>query len=142
MEKGVGLQEALDEFISDLRLVVKNGGRVCAHNLEFDATIVLEEMSRVKMDEQDLVIFESAIYNGFCTMNPTLTRWCCEEYLRNTSKYGYLEVDKDVPVPLRELVRVLDVDTQKLCLPAHDAEADARAVWLILRELHRLATSS
>ena len=136
------LQDTLGEFISDLRVVVDNGGRVCGHNLEFDATIVSEEMARAKMDGDDVTIFESAIYSGFCTMNPTLTRWCCEEYLRNTSKYGYLEVNKDVPVPLKEMVRVLDVDTQKLCLPAHDAEADARAVWLILRELHRLAKSS
>ena len=46
------------------------------------------------------------------------------------------------PVGLKEMVRALDVETQKQCFPAHDAGADARAVWLVLRELHRLIRCS
>ena len=75
MGNGVGLQEALGEFISDLRVVVDNGGRVCGHNLEFDATIVSEEMARAKMDGDDVTIFESAIYNGFCTPPEPMGMW-------------------------------------------------------------------
>jgi len=137
-EGGVDLRDALCELMSDLRAVVEKSGRVCAHNLEFDATILSEEMSRAGLDAQYLSDFDAVIRDGFCTFDPTLTRWCCEEFLRATFRYAEKDVNMMAPVGLKEMVRVLDVQTQKQCLPAHDAGADARAVWLVLRELHRL----
>ena len=95
-------------------------------------------MSRAGLGEQDLADFDAAVRGGFCTIDPTLTRWCCEEFLRATFRYAKDSVNTMAPVGLKEMVRVLDVQTQELCLPAHDAGADARAVWLVLRELHRL----
>ena len=81
--------------------------------------------------------FEYAIYSEICTMDSTLTRWCCEEHLRSTSRFPELGGVK-VPVAMKEMVRVLDIQTQASLQPAHDVGVDSRAVWLVLRELRRM----
>jgi DNA polymerase III epsilon subunit-like protein len=136
-ENGVTIRAALDEFLHDLKATIANNGRICAHNLEFDAKIIYEEMKRANFNVDDIDFFTCAVQNGFCTFNPTLTRWCCEEYLRSISRFS--EDDGLLaPVGLKELVRVLDVETQMSIGQFHDAGVDSRATWLVLRELRRL----
>ena len=135
---GVELKEALAEVVADANRVVSKFGRLCAHNLEFDATIVEEEMSRSNFDADARANFFHAIQGGMCTMDPYLTKWCCEDHLRATDLYGDERDTLMHPVGLGNLVRVLDPDLQETCKPAHDAGADSRAAWLVLKELHRI----
>lgn len=137
LELGMEISEALRSMFADLKSVLDNGGRVCNHNLEFDAEIISCEMERAGMHEDDVAAFELAVHCGMCTMNPVLTKWCCEEFLRATSRYSEVGTN-DVPVAMEELKRVLDVPTQASLQPAHDAGVDSRAVWLVLRELRRM----
>ena len=136
-KNGKDIKLVLDEFKTDLEQVIGAGGRVCAHNIEFDAAVLHAEMVREGMTDEDISMFDIAIYNGFCTFDPGLTGWCCREYLCTISKYQEMP-DVDKPVSLKELVRVLDPDLQLSCHPAHDAGADSLAVWLVLRELRKL----
>ena len=135
---GVELKEALAEVVADSNRVVSKFGRLCAHNLEFDATIVEEEMSRSNFDADARANFFHAIQGGMCTMDPYLTKWCCEDHLRATDLYGDEKDTLMHPVALGNLVRVLEPDLQETCKPAHDAGADARAACLVLKELHRI----
>jgi hypothetical protein len=142
MEQGIGITDALNEFMQDFKRIRAGRGRVCAHNIEFDATIIACEMSRAGLNDDDIAEFRCAVHGGFCTMNPILTKWCCEEFMRSISKYGFVETNIEVPVRLSEVLRVLDEEAQASCLPAHDAGLDSRAVWLVIRELHRLVRNS
>ena len=132
------LKEALAEVVADANPVVSKFGRLCAHNLEFDATIVEEEMSRSNFDADARANFFHAIQGGMCTMDPYLTKWCCEDHLRATDLYGDEKDTLMHPVGLGNLVRVLEPDLQETCKPAHDAGAESSAAWLVLRELHRI----
>ena len=78
-------------------------------------------------------------------MDPHLTKWCCEEHLLTNAggaRANALHGDgKDTllhPVSLGNLTRVLPPEIQETCGPAHDAGADSRAAWLVLKELHRI----
>ena len=71
-------------------------------------------------------------------MDPHLTKWCCEDYLRSTDLYFDQKDTLMHPVGLSNLMRVLHPDLQEKCKPAHDAGVDSRAVWLVLKELHRV----
>ena len=71
-------------------------------------------------------------------MDPYLTKWCCAEFLGATDIYCDITKALLPPVGLSNLVRVLSPDLQERCKPAHDAGADSRAVWLVLKELHRI----
>ena len=42
LSQGIEIADALAEFLIDLKHVIANKGRICAHNFEFDATIVHE----------------------------------------------------------------------------------------------------
>ena len=106
--------------------------------MEFDATIVEEELSRTNFGADAMANFFYAIQNGMCTMDPYLTKWCCEEHLRANALYGDGKDTLLHPVSLGNLTRVLPPEIQETCGPAHDAGADSRATWLVLKELHRM----
>ena len=108
----------------------------CAHHFEFDAAILDAEMCRLGMAVETRYNWAMAARGGFCTMNPHLTHWCCEEYIRE--RVSFLSPDLLITVPLAQLVRVLSPLEQEMCEPAHDAGSDSCAVWLALRELHRI----
>ena len=111
---------------------------ICAHNLEFDATIIDEEMSRTDFDADAMSNFFHAIRGGMCTMDPHLTKWCCEEHLLANALHGDGKDTLLHPVSLGNLTRVLPPEIQETCGPAHDAGADSRAAWLALKELQRI----
>ena len=137
-DQGVALHHALCELLRDVTAVVGKGGRLCGHNLEFDAAIVGREIVRAGLGRFVQASWAMAVEGGLCTMNPYLTKWCCDEHLRTTKFYGNYDTQQMSPVSLGNLVRILDPTEQTSCGPAHDAGADSRMVWLVLRELHRL----
>ena len=121
--------------MGDVMSTMGKFGRLCAHNIEFDAAILDAEMCRLSVSAGMRSNWAMAVRNGFCTMNPHLTHWCCKEYI--CERHPNLPPDVIIPVPLEQFVRVTSPVEQEMCEPAHDAGCDSRAVWLGLRELHR-----
>ena len=75
--KGSPLAEVLQEFMQDVRGAVERNGRVIAHQIEFDAGIILRELRRCGMDDQCRE-WATIARNGFCTMSPVAGRWLRE----------------------------------------------------------------
>ena len=77
-EAGEPISFALSDFMADLKKVIEDGGRLVAHNIEFDAGIIYAEVKRLVnskpafASEQELKIFASAAKNAFCTMNKSI----------------------------------------------------------------------
>ena len=130
---GLDLKSVLEEFMCDMMSTMGKSGRLCAHHFEFDAAILDAEMCRLGMAVETRYNWAMAARGGFCTMNPHLTHWCCEEYIRE--RVSFLSPDLLITVPLAQLVRVLSPLEQEMCEPAHDAGSDSCAVWLALRQL-------
>jgi hypothetical protein len=133
---GVDLKCVLEEFMGDVMSTMGKFGRLCAHHLEFDATILDAEMCRLGMAADTRSNWAMAARSGFCTMNPHVTHWCCEEYI--CERFLHRAPDLVYAISLQQLVRVTSPLEQEMCEPAHDAGADSCAVWLVLRELHRV----
>ena len=47
--QGEPLVKCLRELLDDIALLKLQGGRLCSHNLEFDAGILMEEMNRSEL---------------------------------------------------------------------------------------------
>ena len=74
-QAGERLEDVLKEFLTDVRHVCAQGGRICAHNFEFDAGIVLAELTRCGFEDLQTEWLETGRNNGYCTMNPDVGRW-------------------------------------------------------------------
>ena len=72
---GEPLEDVLREFMNDVRNACGQGGRVCAHNFEFDAGIIFEELGRSCLDDLQKEWVQIARACGYCTMNPGVGRW-------------------------------------------------------------------
>ena len=73
--EGVSLSDALQQFMAEVIEAHGKGGRVVAHQIEFDAGVILRELRRCGMSACEGQWFEVARSNGFCTMNPYAGRW-------------------------------------------------------------------
>ena len=73
LRKGRPLAEVLEEFMQDVRGAVERNGRVIAHQIEFDAGIILRELRRCGMDDHCRE-WATTARNGFCTMSPVAGR--------------------------------------------------------------------
>eukprot|EP00973_Karenia_brevis_P009794 1323001-Karenia_brevis.AAC.1 len=71
---GRQLAVVLDEFMRDVSESVLRGGRVCAHQLEFDAGVIACELQRCGLDKLHGEWLRIARC-GYCTMNPHAGRW-------------------------------------------------------------------
>ena len=125
------LVEVLAEFIEDVTEVLRNGGRLVAHNLSFDGEVLLNELVRSGYEDKR-EFWTEAVKAGLCTMSPAITHW-----VRQT--VGDLGVPYYVRMGLKEMVQLL-LPTQKHMLSQHhDAGNDAELHWLVCGELCRLA---
>ena len=77
LRKGRPLAEVLEEFMQDVRGAVERNGRVIAHQIEFDAGIILRELRRCGMDDHCRE-WATIARSGFCTMSPVAGRWLRE----------------------------------------------------------------
>ena len=77
LRNGSPLAEVLQEFMQDVRGTVERNGRVIAHQIEFDAGIILRELRRCGMDDHCRE-WTTIARNGFCTMSPVAGRWLRE----------------------------------------------------------------
>ena len=77
---GASLSSVLKEFMDDVKTACAKGGRICAHNLEFDAGIIFEELGRCDLPELQHEWAKIAKWKSYCTMNPTAGRWIREGF--------------------------------------------------------------
>lgn len=74
MRDGQPLAEVLKDFMKDVKEAFRKGGRVVAHQIEFDYKIIYEELGRCGLAELQAEWREVAM-RGYCTMNPVLGKW-------------------------------------------------------------------
>ena len=133
-KSGRPLRDVLAEFLLDVARVMKYGGAICAHHLEFDAGIVAFELQRTGLLDE-LAIWEQSVQQGLCTMNPTVSRWSCELYFDVAATQSY--AGRSLPVGICNMMLALLPNDCDSILAHHDAGADARMVWKLVGELQR-----
>ena len=74
LREGRPLSDVLCELMNDVLHFYRHGARVVAHQLEFDATVIFEELGRCGLLDLQKD-WEGIARKGYCTMNPTLGRW-------------------------------------------------------------------
>ena len=136
-EFGHDLSNVLQELLQDVFAVTGAGGRICAHQIEFDAAVVDAEIQRAQIDMDSHEHWRSAVYDGFCTMNPSITEWCCKKYRQGRDTYGQGNIDPHMACSLPAVAWTLLEPCEELQAQIHDAGNDSRLGWLIVREYHR-----
>ena len=131
---GASLQVVLEEFLRDVTMVVGMGGAICAHQIEFDAGIIKNEMGRAGLDNK-LAMWEEVASQGFCTMNHFVSSWSCSMYFDQVGCNSH--EGRHAPVGLHDMVLALVPADYKLLLKHHDAGNDAKMALKIAFELQR-----
>lgn len=136
--KGVALKTVLLEFLHDVVEILGRGGRLCAHQIEFDAGIIALEMERVGLESKS-EMWSQAAAAGFCTLNPTVSKWSCELFFdyRHGTKYI---LGRSSPVALIDMVLAIIPHEFAKITSHHDAGTDAALTWQLIRELSRRAS--
>lgn len=124
MSNGRHLRDVLEEFMHDMIHAHEAGGRVVAHQLEFDAGIINNELERLGLHKLKKLWREIA-RKGVCTMSPAIGRWLRSSQGQDTGS----EVTKNT-MGLMELVRWLVPVSEYLARQHHAAGADS--------QMHRL----
>ena len=131
---GYPLTKVVLDMLRDVFYVVGRGGRLCCHNLEFDAGILHAEMKRSDFDDHMLGSWHHAVRDGFCSMQPEIGHWVRQQM-------GMGDREHKAPIRLRDLVEALIPNSSELLLDHHDAGNDALMHWLVARELSKRACS-
>ena len=134
---GEPLVDVLKEFMRDIIDADGRHGKVVAHNMEFDAGIILHELNRCGLD--DLAKIWTSIARksgkGFCTMCPEAGRWlrhaCGEEVGPETAKHT---------LGLEPMVKRLTPDEKWRLANHHDAGTDSILARCLFNELLRRKT--
>ena len=129
MENGRALADVLEEFVRDASEACARGGRVCAHQLEFDAGLIDEELRRCGLPDLRKT-WQQIARAGYCTMNPAVGRWLKECSGEDVGP----ETTKPI-VGLTKTMRLLGLCPDSLQQRHHDAEHDARMAQLIYATL-------
>ena len=138
MQHGRPLPDVLEEFMADVMAARADGGRLCAHHLEFDAGIILRELRRCGL--VGLAAAWAAIAtDGFCTMNVDLCDWALPLLARE--RQGS-ELGKRF-LQLGTVAAALQIpDCIELLEQHHEAGADAMAAAQIYAAVLQYAASS
>lgn len=131
--EGKPLREVLEFMLTEVLAVFQRGGRMCAHQLEFDAGVIAMELRRAGLGDK-VDAWSQIASGGFCTMSPMVTKWACAVLFDQTGNDSFL--GRARPVGLKDLVRALLPGSRNLLERHHDAGADAHMDWLVLRELY------
>jgi hypothetical protein len=131
---GVDLRCALETFLNKVREVVRQGGCIVAHNLEFDTGIIANELCNAGLEDM-LQEWTDIAKNGVCTMDEDIMSWAIScaagDNERPTTPYPlqFLGLEKAVKllVPRSPLV-------SELLSKKGSAKADA--------QMHRLLYNS
>ena len=127
------MEKALCEFMADVLDVVKRGGRLVVHHMEFDAGIIAKELARC--DLNTLVDQWGKIArDGWCTMDPEIGRWVLQCFNQDAGA----EATKSA-LNLRTLVSFLLPDSKAHLAKHHIAGADAVMHLKVAEKLLRLS---
>ena len=100
------------------------------------------ELVRAEFGVDERERWADLVADGLCTMNPHITKWCCEHYRRGIDTYGNNTVNPLSPCPLQAVAWTLLQPCKELQDKAHDAGNDSRLGWLIAAEYHRRMQSN
>jgi len=75
LTEGRSLAEVMQEFMTDVREACKGDCRLVAHQLEFDAGVIQEELRRLGFESLRAEWERCVRQHGYCTMNPEVGRW-------------------------------------------------------------------
>ena len=128
VDEGRPLRDVLQEMLRDVLGAARRGGRVCAHHLEFDATVITNEMRRLGGFEEELVEWDAFVRFGLCTMNPHIGQWI-------RMQAGVNDRPQAIPIRLADAVTTVVSDGARLLGEHHDAGNDALMHWHLFREL-------
>lgn len=136
LQNGRPLADVLEEFMRDVSQACARGGRVCAHQLEFDAGVVDEELARCGL--HDLRARWGRIaQSGYCTMNPQVGRW-----LKQCAGHDVGPETKQHILGLTYTTRLLGLCPDNFRKRYHNAEHDANMARLIYAALLERAKAS
>jgi DNA polymerase III epsilon subunit-like protein len=123
--EGRPLTEVLQEFMCDVKGAYASGGRLVAHQIEFDYRVIYEELGRSRLTTLQEE-WKSMGRQGYCTMNPIAGRWLLEsagqEVGPPTAKHT---------LRLGTMLRLLLPDDTGILQKKHDAGADAQMTRLV-----------
>ena len=120
------MPDVLQEFMRDVRGAYESGGRIAAHHLEFDASVIKHELERCGFDDlRDRWV--AMVKRGICTMDPPTCKWVM-------FSYGKHMKDDDAPTPLiglAEMAAIIAPERLDLIKNHHQALADAEMCRLL-----------
>ena len=123
--QGDPLVECLRELLDDVSSLMLQGGRVCSHNLDFDAAILVEEMHRNELADLAGVLSE-AVRGGFCSMDPNVSHW--------VRRQAGLDQERKAPMRLRDMVHLLLPEAEDPLKRHHSAGNDSHMHWLLCQK--------
>lgn len=116
---GENIAAVLIIFMRDLRIVAQNKGLIIAHNIDFDFTILLNELKSLGMYEQYKDVIDYFSTNQYCTMKHSVDYCKLPKY----HKIQHKRLNKGYKYPkLIELYRILFSKDPTVTL--HDATND------------------
>lgn len=136
LQNGRPLADVLGEFMRDVSQACARGGRICAHQLEFDAGVVDEELRRCGLLDLQATWGRIA-RSGYCTMNPPVGRW-----LKQCSGHDVGPENKQHTLGLTYMARLLGLCPDSFQKRHHDAEHDAQMTRFIYAALLERAKAS
>lgn len=125
--KGIDISVALRDLCACAKQMHNDGGRICAHHLDFDARLLAREMGRLEL--VDLAAdWEQIARAGLCTMDPDIGHWIRKQM-------GLGEIPRAIPIRLADAVRAMVPHHAALLANHHDAGTDSRMHWELACEL-------
>ena len=131
---GSPISRVLAELLADFADVRRCCGRVCACQLEFDMGVIKCEMERAELHDE-LHAWRKAAMNGFCIMNPDITDWACTKFVEHARHHTSIWYRKTIS--FQDMVRALLPGRVALLENHHEAGANSRMTWLVVRQLFR-----
>ena len=125
--QGDPLVNCLRELVDDVSSLKQQGGRVCSHNLEFDAGILVQEMHRCGLADL-ATLWAEAMEGCFCSMQPNVSHWVRRQA-------GLMDHERKTPMRLRDMVHLLLPEAQDLLERHHSAGNDSHMHWLLSQKI-------
>jgi DNA polymerase III epsilon subunit-like protein len=129
VSRGEPLVKCLRELLDDITSLKLQGGRVCSHNLEFDAGILVQEMNRCGLADLAMLLTE-AVEGGFCSMDPDVGHWVRRQA-------GLMDHERKTPMRLRDMVHLLLPEAKDLLERHHSAGNDSHIHWLLGQKIEQ-----
>ena len=121
--QGAPLVDCLRELLDDVSALKLQGGRVCSHNLEFDAGILVQEMNRCGLADL-ATLWAEAMEGGFCSMQANVGHWVRRQA-------GLMDQERKTPMRLKDMVHLLLPEAPDLLEKHHSAGNDSHMHWLL-----------